>query len=74
MLMIQNQENVNPFTKADLMTIDMKKLFVIVIGRKERNKKINFDERFDREFHPYEMIHLISQIEEGLWSHKYGRN
>ena len=20
------------------------------------------------------MIHLISQIEEGLWSHKYGRN
>ena len=40
MLMIQNQENVNPFTKADLMTIDMKKLFVIVIGRKERNKKL----------------------------------
>ena len=39
-LMIQNQENVNPFTKADLMTIDMKKLSVIVIGRKERNKKL----------------------------------
>ena len=30
------------------MTTDMKKLFAIVTGRKERLKKVNFDERFDK--------------------------
>ena len=50
------------------------KIFSIVNGRKERNKKLNYDERFDRKMHPYKMVHVISQMEESLWSHKYGRN
>ena len=44
----------------------MKKLFTIVNGRKERDNKLNYDEIFDREIHPYKMIHVISQIEECL--------
>ena len=52
------------------MTTDMKKLFAIVTGRKERLKKINFDERFDKEFHPYKMIHQITNIEFGFWNYK----
>ena len=51
----------------------MKKLFGIVIGRKVRNKKLNYDERFGKEFHPYKLIHQISGIEEGLWNHGYER-
>ena len=73
-LLIQNEENGNPLCKADLMTMKMRKLFTIVSGRKERNKKLKYDERFDREIHPYKMIQVISQIEECLWSYKYGRN
>ena len=41
----------------------VKRLFIIVIGRKERNKNLNFDKRFDTERHPYKMIYQIIQIE-----------
>ena len=41
LLMIQNQEYGNSVTKADLMTINMKKLCVMVIGRKEKKKIFN---------------------------------
>ena len=68
------KENGNPTTEVDSMTINMKKLFVIFIGRTERNKKITFDESFDRAFRPYKIINQRSIIEEGLWNHKYGRN
>ena len=51
----------------------MKKLFGLVIERKEINKKLNYDEIFGKEFHPYNLIHQISEIEEGLWNHGYGR-
>ena len=43
LLMMQNQLYSNPITKVDLMTINMKKLFVIVIGKKI-NKILKFDE------------------------------
>ena len=72
-LTIQREDIDNPITKSDLSSYRMKKLFGIVIGRKERNKKLNYDERFGKEFHPYKLIHQISEIEEGLWNHGYGR-
>ena len=60
-------------TKSDLASYRMKKLFGIVIGRKEINKKLNYDERFGKEFHPYKLIRQILEIEEALWNHGYGR-
>ena len=73
LLAIQNDDLNNPFKKEMIMTNDMKKLFTIVSGRKERLKKINCDERFDNEFHPYKMIDRIADIEEGFWNYKFGR-
>ena len=73
LLAIQNDDLNNPFKKEMIMTNDMKKLFTIVSGRKERLKKINCDERFDNEFHPYKMIDQIADIEAGFWNYKFGR-
>ena len=47
-LLIQRDNIGNPLTKTDLTTYRMKKLVGIAIGRKEINRKLNYDERFDK--------------------------
>ena len=66
MLSIQRDNNFNNLNNIDLMMHDMQKLFWIVIGRKERNKKLIFKERFDKECSPYKLVNQIFRIEETL--------
>ena len=63
---IQRDNDFNNLNNIDLMMHDMRKLFRIVVGRKERNEKLIFKERFDKECSPYKLVNQIFRIEETL--------
>ena len=52
-LIVRKDECLNLLTKENLTTHDMWTLFCIFLGRKEINKKLKYDESFDKEIHPY---------------------